>query len=186
MCVQWSDGFDPIHPSTSLGKVFRIILAHLCIAQPLSKEKLPLCLSGTLSFHTPALLLLAPHVLSRVLECLYSQVCPCLVCSWSSPVCMHTCEAQICVWLHTAVHEPVSVHVCPSSGGNFLTMPGILSTAVALSSTEQQLRRARRSLSAAEWGRQLPATDVSREEALKCSPCLLSPPFPAPPKLTLR
>ncbi|XP_062364446.1 uncharacterized protein LOC134053439 [Cinclus cinclus] len=68
----------------------------------------------------------------------------------SSPVCMDTREAQIGGWLHTAVHEPVSVRVCPSSGGNSLPMPGTPSTALALHSTEQQLARLRRSPSAAE------------------------------------
>lgn len=52
---------------------------------------------------------------------------------------MDTREAQICVGLHTAVHEAVSVHVCPSPRGNFLTGPGIPSTAPALSSTESSL-----------------------------------------------
>ncbi|XP_059725091.1 uncharacterized protein LOC132339065 [Haemorhous mexicanus] len=65
-CVQWSDGFDYVRPDTPLGKGFWTTLTHFHpIVQSVRKEKYPLCLPGTLSIHAPALLLLAPRVLSR-------------------------------------------------------------------------------------------------------------------------
>ena len=45
----------------------------------------------------------------------------------------------------------VCVLVCPSSRGNVLLMAGTLSAALSVSTTEQQVPRVRRSLSAAEW-----------------------------------